>query len=154
APCYGISTVIGSLLQAARRYEFIPRLEVVTVILRFAILYTALMAGVDFFVIVALQVACQVALMLGPASWVMVRELDFRLHIRGARWADFRGLMKVSFYVFLIQLSVVLADRVDKTVLGFALPKGVAGPATAIYDIVSKPFFQIRQTGWMLSYLV
>lgn len=154
APCYGVTTVLGSLLQAARRYEFIPRLEVVTVILRFLILYFGLRAGVDFFLIVALQIACQVALMLLPAAWVMVRELGFRPHLRGARWADFRGLMTVSFYVFLIQLSVVLADRIDRTILGFALPEGVAGPATALYDIVSKPFFQIRQTGWMLSYLV
>jgi O-antigen/teichoic acid export membrane protein len=154
APAYGLSTVVASVLQAARRYEFFPRLEVAAVILRFAILYVGLSAGFDFFAIVAAQVLCQVALMLGPASWVMVRELGFRLHIRGAEWGEFRGLLKVSVYVFLIQLSVVLADRIDKTVLGFALPAGVAGPATAIYEVVSKPFFQIRQTGWMLSYLV
>jgi O-antigen/teichoic acid export membrane protein len=154
APAYGFSTVIASVLQAARRYDFFPRLEVAAVILRFAILYAGLSAGFDFFGIVAAQVATQVALMLGPASWVMVRELGFRLHVRGARWGEFRGLMKVSVYVFLIQLSVVLADRIDKTVLGFALPAGVAGPATAVYEVVSKPFFQIRQTGWMLSYLV
>jgi O-antigen/teichoic acid export membrane protein len=154
APCYGISTVIGSVLQASRRYEFIPRLEVLTVILRFVILYAGLRSGVDFFSIVVAQVVAQVVLLIAPASWVMVRELGFRLHFRGARWSEFRGLLGVSIYVFLIQLSVVLADRIDKTVLGFALPEGVAGPATTIYEIVSKPFFQIRQTGWMLSYLV
>ena len=62
--------------------------------------------------------------------------------------------MVISGYVFLIQLSVVLADRLDTTVLGFALPQGVAGTATAIYQVVSKPFMQIRQMGWMLTYLV
>lgn len=154
APFYGISTVIASVLQASRRYEFIPRLEVLTVILRFVILYAGLKSGVDFFAIVAMQVAVQVALMMGPASWVMARELGFRLHFRGASWDDFRDLLGVSVFVFLIQLSVVLADRIDKTVLGFALAEGVAGPATTVYEIVSKPFFQIRQTGWMLSYLV
>jgi O-antigen/teichoic acid export membrane protein len=56
--------------------------------------------------------------------------------------------------VFIIQISVVLADRIDTTILGFALPAGVAGPAAAVYQIVSKPFTQVRQTGWMLTYLV
>ena len=60
--------------------------------------------------------------------------------------------MGISLYVFLIQLSVVLADRLDKTVLGFVLED--AGLATTIYENVSKPFVQIRQTGWMLSYMV
>jgi O-antigen/teichoic acid export membrane protein len=54
--------------------------------------------------------------------------------------------------MFLIQLSVVLADKIDTTVLGFAL----ADPAPGIkaYQVVSKPFVQIRQTGGMLAYLV
>jgi O-antigen/teichoic acid export membrane protein len=84
----------------------------------------------------------------------MTRELGFAPHFRGASWLEFRVLLAVSMYVFLIQLSVVLADRMDTTVLGFALPRGVAGPATAIYQVVSKPFAQIRQMGWMLTYLV
>src|SRR3954468_11628272 len=38
APCYGLSVVVSSVLQAARRYDFIPRLEVAITILRFAVL--------------------------------------------------------------------------------------------------------------------
>jgi O-antigen/teichoic acid export membrane protein len=60
--------------------------------------------------------------------------------------------MHISFYMCLIQISLVLADRVDKTILGFALE--APGPATAVYEVVSKPFTQVRQTGWMLAYLV
>ena len=36
APCFGFSVVVSSVLQAARRYDFIPRLEVAITILRFA----------------------------------------------------------------------------------------------------------------------
>ncbi len=82
----------------------------------------------------------------------MIRELGYVPRFRGAGWADFRALLGISLYVFLIQLSVVLADRLDKTVLGFVLED--AGLATTIYENVSKPFVQIRQTGWMLSYMV
>ena len=60
--------------------------------------------------------------------------------------------MHISFYMFLIQLSVVLADKIDTTILGFALAD--PGQANAVYDVVSKPFLQIRQTGWMLAYMV
>ena len=38
APCYGLSTVVSSVLQAARRYDFIPRLELLIVVVRFLIL--------------------------------------------------------------------------------------------------------------------
>ena len=61
--------------------------------------------------------------------------------------------MHISFYMFLIQLSVVLADKIDTTILGFALRRR-RPRAIAVYQIVSKPFMQIRQTGWMLAYLV
>lgn len=154
APCYGFSTVINSVLQAARRYDFIPRLELVAVTMRFAVLYGGALAGIDFFWIVTTQVIGQVVLLMGPALWVMVHELGYVPHFRGASFGEFRGLLRVSLYIFLIQLSVVLADRIDTTVLGFALPNGVAGPATAVYQVVSKPFSQVRQTGWMLTYLV
>ena len=52
----------------------------------------------------------------------MVRELGHVPHFRGARRADYAALLHISFYMFLIQLSVVLADKVDTTILGFALP--------------------------------
>lgn len=154
APLFGLSTVASSMLQAARRYDFLPRLDLAAVLYRFVVLVVGLEAGVDFFLIVVTQVVGQIVLLLGPATWVLVRELGFVPRVRGARWSEFRLLWTVSAYVFLIQLSVVLADRIDTTVLGLALPKGVAGPAVAVYQVVSKPFTQIRQTGWTLTYLV
>ena len=72
--------------------------------------------------------------MLGPASWVMVHELGYRLHLRGARWSEFRGLMKISVYVFLIQLSVVLADRIDNHAKEFVeLRDEIKGLRRALY---------------------
>ena len=53
-----------------------------------------------------------------------------------------------------MQLSVVLADKVDTTILGYALPDTDPGPSITVYQNVSKPFFQIRQTSWTLAYLV
>jgi O-antigen/teichoic acid export membrane protein len=152
APCYGLSTVVSSVLQAARRYDFIPRFEVAVIILRFLVLVGGLAAGVDFFVIVVTQTVVQIGLSLGPALWVMVYELGYRPHFGGAQLADFFSLTQISLYVFLIQLSVVLADKIDTAILNFVLPN--PGQVTTIYTNVSKPFFQLRQTGWMLSYLV
>jgi Na+-driven multidrug efflux pump len=154
APCYGLSVVISSVLQAARRYEFMPRLELLVTILRFLILLGGVKLGVDFFLIVVGQTAAQVGVTLAPGAWVVVRELGHPLRFRGARLADYLDLMHVSAYIFLIQLSVVLADKFDTTILGFVLPKSAAGHAIAVYDVVSKPFMQTRQTGWMLSYMV
>jgi O-antigen/teichoic acid export membrane protein len=154
APAYGLSVVTSSVLQAARRYEFVPRLDLLVVVLRFAILGIGIAWRVDFLWIVVAQVILQVGLTLAPALWVMVNDLGIVPRFRGASWDDFRGLFRVSLYVFLIQLSVVLADRIDTTILGFALPEGIAGPATAVYLAVSKAFLQIRQTGWTLCYLV
>jgi O-antigen/teichoic acid export membrane protein len=153
APCFGISVVVSSVLQAARRYDFVPRYELAITVLRFLVLVLGVKAGIDFFWIVATQTAIQVGLGLGPALWVMVRELDHVPHFRGARWVDYKALGQISFYVALIQISVVLADKVDTTILGFMLPKP-AGPPIAVYDVVSKPFLQLRQTGWMLAYMV
>jgi O-antigen/teichoic acid export membrane protein len=154
APFFGLSTVATSVLQAARRYDFLPRLDLLVLLLRFGTLLVGLRLGVDFFLIVVVQVLMQVGLLLGPSLWVMIRELGIVPHFRGANWADFRQLTTVSAYLFLIQLSVVLADRIDTTILGFALPENVAGPATTVYGVVSKPFTQIRQTCWTLTYLV
>jgi len=153
APCYGLSTVVSSVLQAARRYDFIPRFEVAIVILRFLILWVGLKAGVDFFLIITLQTLVAIGLGLGPAIWVMARELGHVPHFRGARLADYQTLVHISFYMFLMQLSVVLADKIDTTMLGLALPHH-PGPDLAVYGIVSKPFSQIRQVGWMLASLV
>ena len=36
APCFGFSVVVSSVLQAARRYDFVPRFELVITVLRFA----------------------------------------------------------------------------------------------------------------------
>jgi O-antigen/teichoic acid export membrane protein len=154
APFYGLSAVVASVLQAARRYEFIPRLELLVVTLRFAFLAVGIWARLDFFLIVVAQTVAQIAFLLGPGLWVMVRELDYRPSFTGARWADFRTLTSLSGYMFLLQLSVVLADKIDTTILGFALHDADPGPAITVYQNVSKPFLQIRQTGWTLAYLV
>jgi O-antigen/teichoic acid export membrane protein len=153
APSFGISVVVSSVLQAARRYDFVPRYELAITVLRFVVLLMGVKAGVDFFWIVATQTAIQVGLGLGPALWVMVRELDHVPHFRGARWADYKALGHFSFYIALIQISVVLADKIDTTILGFMLPEP-AEAHIAVYDVVSKAFLQLRQTGWMLAYLV
>ena len=153
APCFGFSVVVSSVLQAARRYDFVPRYELVIVVLRFAVLVVGLSAGFDFFWVVAAQTAVQVGLGLGPALWVMVRELGFTPHFRGASWIDYKALGHISLYVALIQISVVLADRIDMTVLGFLIPTN-SEAAITVYGVVSKPFVQLRQTGWMLAYMV
>ncbi|HWE40471.1 MAG TPA: lipopolysaccharide biosynthesis protein [Isosphaeraceae bacterium] len=152
APCFGLSTVVAAVLQAARRYEVIPRFELAVVCARFAILIAGIALKVNFFAIVVVQTIAQVALSLGPALRIVVRELGYLPRPGWASRADFRALATLSWYVFLIQLSVVLADRLDKTILGFMLRD--PGPATTVYDVVSKPFLQIRQCGWMLSYMV
>ena len=152
APCYGISVVVSSVLQAARRYDVIPRIEVAIAILRFAILLFGVKSGVDFYCIVATQIAVQVFLSLGPGLWFMVRELGQLPGFRGARLADYRALGHISFFMALIQISVVLADKVDTTILGFLHPD--PGQANTVYEMVSKPFLQLRQTGWTLAYMV
>ncbi len=152
APCYGLTMVVTSVLQAARRYDFIPRLEVAVVVLRFAILWAGLSAGIDFFALVVAQTLVQVAFALGPALWVMARELGHVPHFGGARRGDYAALFHISFYMSLIQLSIVLGDKIDTTMLGFVLAD--PGQANAVYDVVSKPFLQVRQTGWMLASMV
>src|SRR5438270_424885 len=144
--------VVSSVLQAARRYDFLPRYELAIVVLRFAVLWAGLSARINFFWVVVAQLAVQIVLALGPALWVMARELGHVPHFAGARRADYRALLHISFYMFLIQLSVVLADKVDTTILGFALPD--PGWANAVYAVVSKPFSQVRQMGWMLASMV
>jgi O-antigen/teichoic acid export membrane protein len=158
APCYGMSVVASSVLQAARRYDFVPRLEVLVVLLRFVVLFIGVNAGFNFFGVIVAWSMVPIILALLPAIWVMVHELGHAPSFRGAGRADYRALLHISFYMFLVQLSVVLADKVDTTVLGYALsrPGAVMKPASAIaiYQMVSKPFVQIRQSGWMLAYFV
>ena len=152
APCFGVSTVVSCVLQAARKYDFIPRIELAILVIRFLVLWGGLQAGISFFLILATQTFITVSFSLVPSLWVMNRQLDLRLHFRGASFADLKDLSHVSFYMFLMQLSVVLANQIDTTILGYALPS----PSTAIslYQTINKPFIQIRQTGWTLAYLV
>jgi Na+-driven multidrug efflux pump len=154
APCFGFSIVITSVLQAARRYDFVPRFEVLITILRFAVLLVGLGYGYDFFWVIVTQTVVQIGLGVGPALWVMVRELGHAPHFRGARWEDYKVLGHFSAYIALIQISVVLADKLDTTILGFMLDRGAAELAESVYNVVSKPFVQLRQTGWMLAYMV
>jgi O-antigen/teichoic acid export membrane protein len=153
APCFGISVVVSSVLQAARRYDFVPRYELLITILRFVVLVSGLKAGIDFFWVVAAQTAVQVVLGLGPAMWVMVRELGHSPHFSGARWVDYKALGHISLYMSVMQISVILADRIDTTVLGFVVRLDPEAAIT-VYGVVSKPFMQLRQTGWMLAYMV
>ena len=154
-PFYGISAVVGSVLQAARRYEFIPRLELAIILLRFGLLWVGYKTGAPFLLVVVGQVAIQIGLSLAPALVVM-RKLDHWPHFGGVRRSDFAMMMNISIYLALLQWSVVLADKVDYAVLGYALT-GTESETSfwiTVYDNVSKPFFQIRQASWTLAYLV
>lgn len=153
-PFFGISTVVGSVLQAARRYEFIPRLEMAIVLLRFGLLWMGYWADAPFLAIVVGQVAIQIGLSLGPGLWVMVKELGYRPHFGGALRADYAAMMHISVYMAMMQWSVVLADKVDTIVLGYALRVPDPEFWLTVYQNVSKPFLQIRQTGWTLAFLV
>jgi O-antigen/teichoic acid export membrane protein len=153
-PFFGLSTVVGGVLQAARRYEFIPRLETAIVVCRFGLLWFGYKTGAPFLAIVVAQIAVQIGLSLGPALWVMVKELGYRPHFRGARRSDYAAMMHISVYMALMSWSVVLADKVDTTVLGYALRADNTEFLLTVYQNVSKPFLQIRQTGWTLAYLV
>ncbi len=152
APCYGASVLVSSVLQASRRYGVIPRFELLIVVLRFVVLWVGIRFDADLLTIIILQTVVQVALGLGPALWVMIYDLAYLPRLTTISWRDFRGLTEISLAMFMIQLSVVIADKMDKAVLGFAL----ADPEQAIaaYDVVSKPFLQLRQMGWMLAYFV
>ncbi len=143
--------VVTSVLQAARRYDVLPTLDFLGVILRFAILFIGLSAGYDFFATVVVQTVVGIAISLGPGLWVVVCELGYVPKIAAARWSEMSLLTQVGFSMFLIQISVALSDKMDTTILGFALAD--PGPATAVYAIVSKPFLQLRQAGWLLSSL-
>ncbi len=153
-PFFGISAVVSAVLQAARRYEFLPRLELAIIVSRFGLLWAGFWSGAPFLLVVAGQVALQIGLSLGPSLYVMVRELGHVPHFGGARRSDFAAMMHISLYMALLQWSVVLADKVDITVLGFALSEDNLGSWITVYQNVSKPFLQIRQTGWTLAYLV
>jgi len=154
APFFGLLSVASSVLLAAGRYELLPRLDLMITILRFAILIVGLRAGVDFLAIVVVQTVVLLGGTLLPALWVMVRKLNCVPRVAVPRRADYASLLHIGFYIFLMQLSVVLADKVDTTILGYALPEEEPGSSITVYQNVSKPFFQIRQTSWTLAYLV
>ncbi len=153
-PFFGMSTVVGSVLQAARRYDFIPRLELAIVVARFGLLWVGYVTGADFLLIVLGQLAIQIGLSLGPGLWVMVKELGYVPHFGGARRSDYAAMFHISLYMTMMQWSVVLADKVDTMVLGYALRVDNPEFFLTVYQNVSKPFLQIRQTGWTLVFLV
>ena len=68
APCYGITVVVSSVLQAARRYDVLPRFELLIVALRFGVLVGGIAAGAGLLAIVVTQTLVQIALSFGPAS--------------------------------------------------------------------------------------
>jgi hypothetical protein len=111
-----------------------------------------LRVGIDFIWVVVAQTMVIMFLRIGPALWVMVRELGYVLHFHGAGCTDYKALGHFSFYMALIQISVVLPDKVDTTILGCVLSE--LGPNIAAYDMVSKPFLLLRQSGGMLASLV
>ena len=153
APCFGLSTVVSSVLQAARRYDFQPRFELAVIVLRFAVLWGGRDAGVGFFTIVVdPDRGADRAWSLGPGALGDGPRARARPPLPRRRAGRLAALVHISFYMFLIQLSVVLADKLDTTILGFALAD--PGGAIAVYNVVSKPFLQIRQTGWTLAYMV
>ncbi len=153
APFCGISTIVVTLLQAARRYGLIPAFEVLIVLGRFAILWGGIEAGWDFIWILAFQLSCQIGLSLIPGVWVLFRRVGYRLRLRRVDRSDFASLFQFSLYYSLIQLSVALATGVDQTVIGFLIADQT-DHALTVYTLVSKPFFYVRQTGWILAHLV
>ena len=96
APCYGYSVLVSSVLQAARRYDFMPRLELFSTIARFVVLVVGLKSGVDFFVVVVAQTAIQIGIGFIPGLWVMIRELGHRPHFGGARLTDYKSLLELQ----------------------------------------------------------
>ena len=90
APCYGYSVLTSSVLQAARRYDFIPRLELFGTVARFTVLVVGLRLlkahpqNFDFFWIVVAQTFLQVGVGFIPGLWVMIRELGHWPHLTGA----------------------------------------------------------------------
>lgn len=154
SPCYGIGIVISSILQAARRYEVIPRYELLIVLLRFGALIGGVWLGASLLTIVITQTVLSITLTFLPALWVIHREVDYRPRLVRVNLGDFRGLAQLSAYMFLIQLSVILADKIDTTILGIVLEPSDKALALSAYRTVSSPFLQLRQMGWMLAYFV
>ncbi|MEW4566712.1 oligosaccharide flippase family protein [Tautonia sp. JC769] len=152
SPSYGMGVVVSSILQAARRYEVLPRYEFLIVALRFVVLIGGIAIGAGLLAIVIAQTVVSIALSFGPALWVIRREVDYRPRFVRVGLRDFKGLAQLSVFMFLIQLSVVLADKIDTTILGFVLE--APAKAVAAYTAVSSPFLQLRQIGWTLAYFV
>ena len=147
APCFGFSVVVSSVLQAARRYDFVPRYELAISCFDFWCWSWACKAGFDFFWVVAAQTAVQVGLGLGPALWVMVRELGHSPHFHGARWVDYKALGHISLYMALIQISVVLADRIDTRCWDSWFPSRQRLPSRSIALSASRSCSFARRAG-------
>ncbi len=154
APFFGLVTLASCVLQAASRYEIVPRLDLLLMVTRFAILVVGLRLGANFVAIIAAQTVVYLAGILLPLFWIVFRELGCVPHFAAPGRGEYATLFRVGFFVFMMQVSVVLADKVDTTILGYALPENDPGPSITIYQNVSRPFLQIRQTGWTLAYLV
>ena len=152
APGFGVAAVASGMLQAARRYGLVARCELSITVLRFAALAVGVKAGVDFFWVAVAQTAATIIPRAGPALWVMTRDLGHVPHFRGAGRADFKALGRFSFYMALIQIGSVLADRLDTAILGFVLAR--PGRHIAVYDVVSKPYLLLNQAGTMLTSMV
>lgn len=75
APCFGATVVVASVLQAARRYDLLPRCELAITVSRFVVLVIGVKAGFDFFWVAVIQAIAVVALRIGPPLWVMVERL-------------------------------------------------------------------------------
>jgi O-antigen/teichoic acid export membrane protein len=153
APFFGLSVVVSGLLRADRRFVLMPKLDLAVMASQFGALVACLRLGFGIFPAVAAQKAVQITLGLGPALWVVLHELGFRPALGRLRLSGLTSLLRSGTPVFLFQLSTVLADRMDTTVIGYALGDG-SDAALTVYQSVSKPYLQIRYTGWTLSYLV
>ena len=152
APCYGLSMVLSSVLQAHHRYDVFPRCEIAVVILRFAILAIGLSLRFDFFAVVVAMTVAQIAVAMGPAIAIMVWGIGYVPKLRAAQFSEFGFLMRTSLFVFVLQLSFILGEKVDTSVIGWAMND--PGPATTVYTVVSKPFLTIRQVVTMLTALL
>ena len=143
------------MLQAARRYDFVPRFEVVIVILRFVVLLLGLSRGSTSSWSSWSRRSVQIGLALGPALWVMVHELGHSPHFRGARWADYKALGHISFYMCADPAQRRAGRQARHHDPGLrARPRRGHDGRSSVYNVVSKPFVQLRQTGWMLAYMV
>ena len=114
APFYGLSAVVSSVLQAARRYDFQPRFELAVIVLRFAVAVGRGERGGR--PLHDRRGPDHGADRAGPGPGVLGDGPPRSATSPGSAApaaADYTALANISFYVFMIQLSVVLADKLD-----------------------------------------